>query len=195
MKIWRQLSIFKEYHTKGLKSIKEVYMSVVLKKSSEKTKMNENNMATNVDVILTPLLTNLKTPSSAANEKLFTNLIEKEDINNEYDGELCYINTSQIIETEVSKFINLTRESHFLEQEFSTKQFWKKHKNQLPNLFNLASLLLGIPPSSAFIERYFSISGIVCNRRLSMNDDLVIERSLLKANVKILEELSLVCED
>lgn len=191
MKIWRQLSIFKEYHTKGLNSIKDVYMSVIY----EKRNSEKNNMTPSVDAILTPLLTNLKTPSSAANEKLFTNLIEKDDINTEYDAELFYINTSQIIETEVSKFINLTREIHFQEQEFSTKQFWKKHKNQLPNLFKLASLLLGIPPSSAFIERYFSICGIVCNRRLSMNDDLVIERSLLKANVKILEELSLICED
>ena len=61
----------------------------------------------------------------------------------------------------------------------------------MPNLFKLTVILLNIKSSSAFIERYFSISGIICDkRRLSMKDDLIIMRSMMKTNMKILTELN-----
>ncbi len=52
-------------------------------------------------------------------------------------------------------------------------------------------ILLNIPASSSFIERFFSISGIVCDvRRASMNDDLIEMRSMMKANMTVLEQLN-----
>jgi hypothetical protein len=49
---------------------------------------------------------------------------------------------------------------------------------------------LNISASSSFIERFFSISGIVCDvRRESMNDDL-IEMSMMKANIHVLEQIN-----
>jgi hypothetical protein len=45
-------------------------------------------------------------------------------------------------------------------------------------------IVLNIGASSGLIERYFSICGIVNDRRRqSMSDDLLISRSLLKANM------------
>ena len=60
----------------------------------------------------------------------------------------------------------------------------------MPKLFDLQIILLNIPASSSFIERFFSISGIVCDsRRLNMNDELIVMISLMKANMSILNEL------
>jgi hypothetical protein len=61
----------------------------------------------------------------------------------------------------------------------------------MPNLFDLQIILLNLPATSSFIERFFSISGIVCDvRRLNMTDDLVIKRSMMKANMNILKDLN-----
>ena len=61
----------------------------------------------------------------------------------------------------------------------------------MPHLFELQIILLNLPATSSFIERFFSISGIVCDvRRLNMNDDLIIKRSMMKANMNILRDLN-----
>lgn len=62
----------------------------------------------------------------------------------------------------------------------------------MPIFFNLAIITLSIPASSAYIERFFSVSGVVCanTRSFIMKDDLIIMRSMLKANYKILFELA-----
>jgi len=60
----------------------------------------------------------------------------------------------------------------------------------MPQLFDLQIILLNIPASSSFIERFFSLSGIVCDsRRLNLNDELIVLRSLMKANMTILNEM------
>ena len=57
----------------------------------------------------------------------------------------------------------------------------------MPNLFDLQLILLNIWASSAFIERFFSISGIICDiKRANMEEDLIRMRSMLKANMPIL---------
>ena len=61
----------------------------------------------------------------------------------------------------------------------------------MPILYQLQQVLLNIPATSSLIERFFSISGIVCDiRRLNMTDDLIIMRSLMKANMHILKDLN-----
>lgn len=52
-------------------------------------------------------------------------------------------------------------------------------------------ILLNIKSSSAIIERFFSICGIVNDkRRQNMSDELLITRSLLKANMSTLSEMN-----
>ena len=73
----------------------------------------------------------------------------------------------------------------------STKLFWQKNALQLPNLYEIALVLLNVQASSAFIERFFSICGVVCSRRATnMKPDLIIKRSMLKSNIHILNHLN-----
>jgi hypothetical protein len=66
----------------------------------------------------------------------------------------------------------------------------KLNKLTMQTLNEFATVMLSIPASSEYIERFFSFSGVVCkNRKLNMKDDLIILRSLLKANFKHLASL------
>ena len=67
------------------------------------------------------------------------------------------------------------------------RDFGKKLQKDIPNLFDLQLILLNIWASSAFIERFFSVSGIICDiKRANMEEDLIRMRSMLKANMPIL---------
>lgn len=64
-------------------------------------------------------------------------------------------------------------------------------KTNFPNLFKLYVRFSSIPASSAFIERFFSICGVVCKQRAgNSSDDLLITRSFLKCNIEILNEMN-----
>ena len=68
------------------------------------------------------------------------------------------------------------------------KLFGKNMKKKMPNLFELALLLTHIPPSSSFIERFFSVCGIVKDKRQgNMSSNLLEMRSQLKANLSYLK--------
>ena len=69
----------------------------------------------------------------------------------------------------------------------SSLSFWKSNVNDYPKLSKLALILLNVPASSANIERFFSVAGVVCNQRAGNSlNDLIIQRSLLKTNLLIL---------
>ena len=71
----------------------------------------------------------------------------------------------------------------------STRRFWLKNQSTLPNLYKLAKKLLNI---QAFVERYFSICGIICTtKNTNMNDKTLVMRSVLKSNMNILDELNI----
>ena len=73
----------------------------------------------------------------------------------------------------------------------STILFWNNNKNRFPYLSKLALRLLNIAASSAFIERFFSICGVISKKRCgNMGPDLTIMRSLLKCNLHLLENNS-----
>lgn len=70
-------------------------------------------------------------------------------------------------------------------------KFWLKNESKFPLLFRLALILYNIPASSAFIERFYSLCGNVCkNRSGNMSAETIIARTLLKANIGILDELT-----
>ena len=63
----------------------------------------------------------------------------------------------------------------------STKKFWTANSSKFPNLTRLALVLLNISCSNAFIERFFSICGIICKPRATyLKDDLIIMRSIME---------------
>ena len=105
--------------------------------------------------------------------------------NDELLGEVKQMN----LETEKIEFIRLIDENKM--ESTSTRKFWLKNKSKFPFLKNLAEILLNIPSSSAFIERYYSLCGIICKQRCgNMTSKQIIERSLLKANIKTINEMN-----
>jgi len=71
----------------------------------------------------------------------------------------------------------------------NNKTFWLNNKKELPNLFKLALLLLNIPSSSAYVERFFSICGIVNRKRAgNMADETLITRAFIKSNINLLNQ-------
>ncbi|CAF0945758.1 unnamed protein product, partial [Brachionus calyciflorus] len=72
----------------------------------------------------------------------------------------------------------------------STASFWVSKGKDMPNLKKLACLLHNMPSSSAFIERFYSICGGVCKKNSgNMAPNTIIKRSVLKANINLLEKL------
>lgn len=95
------------------------------------------------------------------------------------------------IEKETTEFANIIFSDIFLKNKYSNYNFWIKHKKTLPFLSKFARKFMCISSSSSFIERFFSICGVISNKRnLNMNTDLFITRSILKANMKIVKEIS-----
>ena len=95
------------------------------------------------------------------------------------------------LQEEVAEYSVLVSSQTFKESSWSTKEFWLKHKQQFPKLFQLALILSNVPTSTAFIERFFSICGVICKKRMmNMDDDLLIARCLFKANLTLLKELN-----
>jgi hypothetical protein len=81
----------------------------------------------------------------------------------------------------------LEKEKMFEDDCISTRRFWLKCSSTLPYLFKLTKLLLNIQASTAFVERFFSICGIICSEKNSnMKDENFVVRSILKANMQIL---------
>ena len=66
-------------------------------------------------------------------------------------------------------------------------EYWRSVSDKFPKLSKLACLL-NILVSTSFIERFFSLCGFINNpRSTNISDDLFIEKTLLKANLWILE--------
>jgi hypothetical protein len=101
------------------------------------------------------------------------------------------------VQNEVSLFRNLIVSEQMPDEDcISTRRFWLKHQSQLPNLFKLTRKLLNIQASTAFVERLFSICGIICSEKNgNMNDSTIIMRSVLKLNIETLNELNIEDED
>ena len=97
------------------------------------------------------------------------------------------------VQNEVSLFRNLIVSEKMHDEDCtSTRRFWLKNQSTLPNLYKLAKKLLNIQASTAFVERYFSICGIICTtKNTNMNDKTLVMRSVLKSNMNILDELNI----
>ncbi len=96
------------------------------------------------------------------------------------------------LEKEREGFVRLVENANIKDRKFiSNSKFWLANKQKFPLLFDLALILYNIPASSAFIERFYSLSGNVCkNRNGNMDPETIIARSMLKANIEILKALN-----
>ena len=95
------------------------------------------------------------------------------------------------IKEEVKKFSKLIIQQNFEKKNLSSIKFWQDKKMEFHHLVTLFIILNSINASSAFIERFFSICGIIATQRnQNSNEDLFYDRAMLCANMKLLENIT-----
>ena len=110
-------------------------------------------------------------------------MLFKTIIENQSDEDLN--STKNCMEKEREIFKAMLNEKFF---NLTSSKFWLDNKKNFLNLYKLSLVLFNIPSSSAFVERFFSICGIVNNqRRGNMKDQNLINRAFLKTNIDLVE--------
>ena len=180
MKNWINKPYAKSYLTKGLEALKEICIQFVYK---------NDRIDSQVTKELPP-----STPNTAGScDNTFGNIFGygSQVLSHSNNMSEAYIfKRNRDLDNEISFFSSLLGDKEIISYR-STKKFWGKFRIQLPNLFDLQVILLNISASTAFIERFFSISGIVCDiKRATMEEDLIIMRSMMKANISILNSMN-----
>ncbi len=178
LKSWAQNNYGRDYYSKGFEALSRAYYQLIKNKEQSITKTPKSPN--------TPLSAN-----SDSSEFCYDGIFE-DDTNNFHQQQ---IQTETIrresFEIEVNAFRIKMKNEMFVDKPMSTKLFWLKNALQFPMLYKLAIVLLNIQSSSAFIERFFSICGVVCTRRATnMKADLLIKRSMMKTNMHILTHLN-----
>ena len=171
---------------KGLESLKGVAIQYLFKDDSSEVQSNDREE--NPDQ--SNLKDNCKSPDNLdyVNNEFFSSQCDQESPNSNIESLIFKRNKE--IDAEILYLSALLANPKVIDAKSSTNEFWLKYRTNMPKLFDLQVILLNIPASSSFIERFFSISGIVCDsRRLNMNDELIVMRSLMKANMSILNDL------
>jgi hypothetical protein len=175
---WIHKDFMRDFYYKGIESLSKVYLKLVKQ--------------TTVEIIIKPLTpspTAIDSDCSSYLDELFEDDEQNEEVIKEKEANLRY----QTVQLEVDKLGKILLENKYQIKE-SNSQFWRNHERLLPKLFKLATILLNIQSSSAFVERFFSICGIICKKRASnMKNKLIIMRSMMKANFHLLNELNEQC--
>ncbi len=130
-----------------------------------------------------------KLGSAAISNKFHQQFFAEKPTNADNDFEKFVIELNN--EIKEYKAILYENDAYRLKSTKCTKSFWRKYAKKLPLLYQLAEILLNINSSGAAIERFYSICGILSNKRASnLSPELFITRCLLRANIHILNELS-----
>ena len=171
------IEIESKYFQAGLDSIYEITKNNLKDEENESDKDENNNKKDKLEKKLSQ--TGLKQTESLLSLRNLTRgriLSDTDDLSKQNHG--------KVLKDEVKVFINIITETTFE----STKKFWLKYKTSMPNLFNLACKLLSIPATSAFIERFFSLTGQINKQQSnSVSVDLLRTRSMLKAHMKLID--------
>ena len=156
----------------------------------EKRKETERNDDSEDVGMSTPNLQtpdNVHTPDNYFQTQFFSK--DHPEIDQSKNAELLKRNVSK--EIDIFRKILCENNSKIIKNCISTSKFWLTNSEKLPHLSKLALILMNINSSSSFIERYFSICGFVQDkRRMNISIDLFQSRCLLRANIKILNELN-----
>ena len=87
--------------------------------------------------------------------EISTPRMNKEAVKFKFDTEL---------DREINDYTLIISSSTFCNEKKNLLEFWSSNSSKLPILCSLSRILLNISSSSAFIERFFSISGIICKQ-------------------------------
>ena len=177
LKAWINNSYASSYLRKGLDALKGVCLTLLNR--NEEPEILSQNSDSSTEANSQDNFTHARLFNCSQNDSF--SHISKESLNYAYE---------KALDNEIILFSKLIGDSKIIKNAKSTAAFWSENKDDLPKLFELQIILLNIPATSSFIERFFSICGIVCDaRRLNMEDDLIEMRSMMKTNMWILTEL------
>jgi hypothetical protein len=161
----------------GQASIKDAFKSLVpkeKKKQPEKTPKPNSNQVVRDEGFLGSFL---------RNEQDLEVSVQNDETNE--------IELTKKLENEITIFTSIICDSQQINNITTSQSFWSEKVHVLPNLKKLWHIINNIPSSSAFIERFFSICGVICDVRSgAMKDDLIQKRCLMKANFNIIKELA-----
>jgi hypothetical protein len=150
---------------------------------------DENENILDTPIIITP---NIPEPQNFFQTRFFQ--ADSEEIDTSVNKEIFKKEISK--EVEEFKKLLCRNNSKIINEVVSTKAFWIKHSKIFPKISELAKILLNINSSSAFIERFFSICGFIQDkRRANTSIDLFKKRCMLRANIKILNELKYIMNE
>jgi len=109
----------------------------------------------------------------------------------ENDSSINEVVLSIKLEKEKLEFIHQLETTNLKDKSLkSTSKFLLKYQLKYPSLFQLSLILYNIPASSAFIERFYSLSGNVCKSRSgNLSAETIIAKCMLKSNLEILKKL------
>lgn len=125
------------------------------------------------------------------NDDFFADLVREDPEVSCSNNQVFLHKFEEELNIEIAYFQEILLDRERLEETDSNKKFWLEEKKKLPKLFQVATILLNISASSAYVERFFSICGIICHQRAArMSDDLIISRSMLASNMQFFKEMA-----
>ena len=168
---WRNQRFGKPFYTKACENLYDVAYPMINKSDFERKKREKINLEQELET---------KSKDDINLSLLFENCLYEKSSEEQDDHDLL----KNKLKLEIAEFFELISEIKL------EKSFWRDYKKKLPILFKIALRLISIPASSAIIERFFSLSGLLCQkRRMNISDDVLIQRTMLKANIKYFSEL------
>jgi hypothetical protein len=88
---------------------------------------------------------------------------------------------------EISEFVQILQDSKLLSKIKTSKKIWSQNEEKFPYMSKLFALT-SINSSSAFIERFFSICGIInTDRNQNMKQELFEIYAMLNSNLHIIQ--------
>ncbi len=90
---------------------------------------------------------------------------------------------------EILKYTKMVENNKCLKKTVGA--FWNENAKELKNLRSLALKLLNIPSSAAYIERHYSLCGVICDQRnRKMSSNMIVTRTMLKAYLNVLIDMN-----
>jgi hypothetical protein len=186
LKHWVSREWAKGFSSKGIIALMGVAKQFVFKKRFERptnlTTLDAEANAT--EAAGTPVV---QTP----NGDIFFRFFEDDHENATHEAEIDAAELESLLKCEIENFTKLVRNLSFiLNKKLSTREFWFQNRHQFPYLSEMALVLISITSSSAFIERFFSICGLISSKFTHIEDDLFEQRAMFRANSHILNEMN-----
>ena len=179
LKKWYDNSFGAPIFQSGLDSLTEVYLSLLYREERMSTQNANDEEGTDSD---NSVVSNIRLDGMFSSD-------DSDEQNPSNSARIVILKKD--LENEMRLFAAIVTSQEFRKMKSSNRSFWSKQSTSIPLLSALAKRTLNIQASSAVVERFFSICGVICGKReMNTSDELLIMKSVLKTNIELLNELS-----